>query len=278
MEYEKRIENAKYRINNSDCIIIGGGAGLSDSAGIHYSGKRFTDNFKEFIAKYGMEDMYSSSFYPFKTEEEKWGYWAKHIYINRYEVCETKLYLDLFELVKNKEYFIITTNVDYQFYKAGFDHKRIFAVQGDYGYLQCAKGCHNKLYYNEEIIKEMIEKTVYCKIPNALIPKCPVCGGKMDINIRKDQYFVQDMAWYEANNKYNDFLNKSNDKNVVFFELGVGYNTPGIIRFPFERMTSRNKNSVLIRINKYNFEGEKENIKQSIIFDEDVAEVIKHLL
>lgn len=271
---EDRIKKAVEAIKAAEYILIGGGAGLSDAAGLKYSGKRFTDNFEPFIEKYGMEDLYSSSFYPFNTQEEKWAYWAKHISVNRYDIAATQLYIDLLRLVKDKKYFVITTNVEHQFYKAGFSDEKIFAVQGDYGYFQCAEGCHDTLYYNEELIKEMIAQTALCQIPSKLVPKCPVCGEYMDINIRKDQYFVQDAAWYQASGRYSAFLKASNGKNIVFLELGVGFNTPGIIRFPFEKMTCENEKAVLIRVNKFKPEGTKENIDRTIAFNEDMVEVI----
>ena len=164
--------------------------------------------------------MYSSGFYPFRTQEERWAYWAKHISLNRYETGATKLYMDLYQLVKDKNYFVITTNVESQFEKAGFSFDKVFEVQGNYGYLQCAKGCHDKLYDNESLVKEMVEKTVDCKIPSELVPKCPICGGKMDPNLRINEYFVQDAKWYELNKSYNEFLKESDGKKIVYLELG----------------------------------------------------------
>lgn len=257
--------------------MIGGGAGLSDAAGLHYSGKRFTDNFEPFIAKYGIKDMYTSSFCPFKTEEERWAYWAKHISINRYDTPATQLYLDLFQLAKRKKYFVITTNVEHQFYKAGFPDEKIFAVQGDYGFLQCAKGCHNKLYYNESLVKNMLIQTFDCRIATELVPYCPVCGGPMDVNLRKDSYFVEDEVWHDARDRYATFIEETNGKHIVYLELGVGFNTPGIIRLPFEQMTYRNPNATIIRVNTYHPDGAKENNDKTISFTEDMAKGIKAL-
>jgi NAD-dependent SIR2 family protein deacetylase len=183
--YQASIERAKKTLEDAEYVLLAGGAGLSAAAGITYSGKRFTDNFGSFIKKYGFTDLYTSSFYPFETEEEKWAYWAKHISLNRYEIGATQLYIDLCNLVKDKNYFVISTNVESQFVKAGFPTDKVFEIQGDYSFLQCEKGCHDKLYYNESLVKEMIEKTVDCKIPPNLVPKCPVCGGNMDVNLRK---------------------------------------------------------------------------------------------
>lgn len=275
--FEKRIKNAKLAIDGADYILIGAGAGLSDAAGIKYSGKRFEDNFHEFISKYNMTDMYSSSFYNFNTEEEKWAYWAKHISLNRY-IPVTDLYKLLYDLLANKKHFVLTSNVDHQFWKAGFNDKNIFATQGDYGLFQCAKACHNELYYNGDIIKEMVAKTNDCKIPSDLVPKCPVCGGKIDVNLRKDSYFVQNEDWYIANDNYSDFKDEINDKKVVFLELGVGFNTPVIIRYPFEQMTFDNPNSTLIRINRDFPEAIAENINRTISFDEDILSIINSLI
>jgi len=163
--YESRLIKAKNTIEEAEYILLGGGSGLSSAAGITYSGKRFTNHFGPFIKKYGFTDLYTSSFYPFETEEEKWAYWAKHISLNRYEIGSTKLYKDLFNLVKKKNYFVISTNVESQFVKAGFPTDKVFEIQGDYSYLQCEKGCHNKLYYNESMVNEMIDSTDDCRIP-----------------------------------------------------------------------------------------------------------------
>ncbi len=276
--FVQRLDKAKKAIDEADFIVIGAGAGLSAAAGIEYSGKRFTDNFDEFIKKYSMTDMYSSGFYPFKTSEEKWGYWALHIDLNRFKVGKTDLYQKLLKLVENKDYFVITTNVEHQFWINGFEDERIFATQGDYGLLQCGEACHNKLYDNEDLIKEMVEKTVDCKIPSDLIPKCPVCGAEMETNLRKDNLFVQDDKWYEANNRYANFLSKIDDNKVVFLELGVGYNTPSIIKYPFEQWTYDNENATLIRINR-SFPGAiKENESKTIGFDENMDEIFDYWL
>lgn len=276
--YVTRIEKAKQLISNAEFIVIGGGAGLSAAAGITYCGKRFTQNFAPFIQKYGMTDMYSSGFYPFSTQEERWAYWAKHIVVNRYEPESTKLYNDLYHLVKDKNYFVMTTNVDSQFEKSGFPADKVFEVQGNYGYLQCSKGCHDKVYFNESLVKEMVDQTVDCKIPSELVPKCPVCSGEMDPHLRINQFFVQDEKWYESNHCYNQFLEESKGKRVVFLELGVGFNTPGIIRFPFEQMTYHNEHATLIRLNKEHPEGATENKDKTIAYTEDMQDVLSALL
>ena len=271
----KNISNKiKELINDSDYILIGAGSGLSTSAGIEYSGKRFEENFSDFIEKYHFTDMYTSSFYDFKTEEEKWAYWAKHIYTNDTGMEATKLYKDILKLVKNKEYFVITTNVDDQFYKAGFDEEKIFATQGSYRYIQCSLACHNKLYDDTEMVNHMLEKIVDCKIPKELVPRCPVCGETMDVNLRKDAYFVQDDNWYKQNQRYGEFLDNARNKKVVLLEFGVGFNTPGIIRFPFEQMTFKNKNWNLIRFNKYDLNPYIELDDRFIGVSEDIRNII----
>jgi NAD-dependent SIR2 family protein deacetylase len=276
--YQTRIEKAKMAVDKADYIILGGGAGLSAAAGITYSGRRFTDHFGAFIEKYGFTDLYTSSFYPFGTQQEKWAYWAKHISLNCFETGATKLYKDLYRLVEDKKYFVITTNVESQFEKAGFPSYKVFEVQGNYSYLQCAKGCHNKLYHNERLVKDMIEKTFDCKIPSELVPKCPFCGSNMDPNLRSNQYFVQDEKWYERDASYKDFLLNAEGKKIVFLELGVGFNTPGIIRYPFERMTCHNENAILIRLNRDHLEGVQENQDKTIGFTEDMQKVMVDLL
>lgn len=273
----EKIKQTKKLIKDANYILIGAGAGLSTSAGIEYTGKRFTDNFEEFIEKYNFTDMYSSGFYDFKTEEEKWAYWAKHMYINCIEMGATKLYKNLLEIVKNKNYFVITTNVDEQFYKSGFDKERIFATQGSYRYIQCRESCHNKTYDATEVVTKMIHETKECKIPTELVPICPICGGKMETNLRKDAYFVQDENWHKQNKRYDKFIENAKDKKVVLLELGVGFNTPGIIRFPFEQMVHQNSNWNLVRVNKDNCHTFLDIEERSIVIEDDIKEVIEKI-
>lgn len=272
--YQDRLAKAKKAVKEADAILIGGGAGLSSAAGLVYGGERFYSNFKEFIDKYGMMDMYSAGFYPFKTQEEKWGYWSRHIKLNRFDPKAGEVYLKLFELVKDKDYFVITTNVDAQFYKAGFDPLKIFAVQGDYGKLQCAGSCHNKLYDNEALVRQMVAEQNNCEIPTNLIPHCPECGGLMDLNLRKDYTFVQDEVWHRSSMRYTEFISRIRERKLVLLELGVGYNTPTIIKFPFEEITAQSLNATLIRINKDYPEHGKMNRKKTIAFGNDIAEIM----
>lgn len=274
--YESRLPRLRNVLDRADYVVIGAGAGLSAAAGITYSGKRFTDNFKDFITQYGLTDMYSSAFYPFKTEEERWAYWARHILMNRYDMPATDLYRRLLNVVKEKDYFVTTTNVDGQFEKSGFDRERIFTVQGDYAYLQCANGCHNNLHYNENLVREMARQTTDCRIPSGLVPHCPVCGGKMDVHVRKDRYFVQDSQWYASNERYQDFMGKACDGNTLLLELGVGYNTPAIIRFPFERLATQRRNITLARINR-NYPDAQVPKSHFISFDESCRKILQGL-
>lgn len=271
--YKGRLHKLRSALDRADYVVIGAGAGLSAAAGIAYGGKRFTDNFADFIAKYGLTDMYSSAFYPFETEEERWAYWARHILMNRHDAPATDLYRLLLEVVKGKDYFVITTNVDGQFEKSGFDDGRIFAVQGDYAYLQCAEGCHDKLYYNENLVREMARQTKDCRIPSGLVPHCPVCGGKMDVHVRKDRHFVQDDQWYASYERYQDFMEKACAGNTLLLELGVGYNTPTIIRFPFERLASQRRNITLARINR-DYPDAQSRITNLLPFDENIGSIL----
>lgn len=249
MPYEEQILEAARAIKEADYILIGGGAGLSAAAGLTYGGKRFADNFPEFMEKYGMTDMYSAGFYPFPSEEARWGYWSKHVYVNRFEPEALSLYQMLYEIVKEKPYFVLTTNADHQFYKAGFGEDKIFAVQGDYGYIQCRRGCHKKVYDNRSMVFQMEQAREDCVIPSYMVPKCPVCGGPMTMNLRCDQYFVEDDAWHQAERNFDEFLSKCETGRTVLLELGVGFNTPAIIRFPFEKLVRRHHNFRLIRLN-----------------------------
>lgn len=272
-----RIAVAKEMIASADHILIGAGAGLSTAAGLEYGGKRFLEHFSDFREKYGITDMYSASFYPFKTKEEHWAQWARHIQVNRFNMPPTELYKHLFDLVREKSYFVITTNVESQFVKSGFPEERVFEVQGNYAYLQCATACHDRLYYNEDLVSEMEKNSVDCRIPTQLIPKCPVCGGEMDVNLRHNQYFVQDERWYMAQERYETFLNDVRNKNLLLLEFGVGFNTPGIIRYPFEKLTFEQTNAQLIRFNRDYTEGVQENKEKTVSFDEDITYVIAEL-
>ena len=271
------IEKIKSVLENGEALVVGAGAGLSTSAGFTYSGERFEKYFSDFQARYGFSDMYTGGFYPYKTLEEHWAYWSRYIMINRYMDAPIPVYEELFELVKDKNYFVITTNVDHCFQKAGFDMSRLFYTQGDYGLFQCSEPCHQKTYDNEEQIRAMYESQKNMKIPTELLPKCPVCGKPMSMNLRADDTFVEDEGWHKAALRYQDFLNGNKDRNIVYLELGVGGNTPGIIKYPFWNMTYSNPKAKYICINKGEAVVPKEIENQSICVNNDIYEVIKEL-
>lgn len=247
--YEEQIKASTKLIKDADYILIGAGAGLSTAAGMTYSGRRFEDNFGEFIKKYGVTDMYSAGFYPFPSEEAMWGYWSKNSYINCIEPAALPLYKKLFNLIKNKKYFVLTTNVDRQFHKAGFDENKIFATQGDYSRIQCMRGCHKKIYDATKMFIQMNQAIKDCLIPAYMVPKCPVCGGPMAMHLRCDEYFVEDKMWDKAAQCYANYIDEIRGHKVLLLELGVGFNTPTIIRFPFEKMVRENNSMSLVRIN-----------------------------
>ena len=278
MDKNKLIQKLKEEIENSEYILIGAGAGLSTSAGFLYDGKRFEDNFKDYIKKYGFTDMYSAGFYNFPTLEEYWAYFSLYVYINRYDIEENETYLNLYNIVKNKNYFVITTNVDGRFADSKFDKDKIFAVQGDFSLFQCSKPCRQKTFYNEKYIREMIKYKKEMKIPTELIPKCPYCGRNMSMNLRADDTFVQDKNWHNQKSKYEEFLKISNDSKILFLELGVGFNTPSIIKYNFWRMTLNNKKSVYASINLGECYSASDIEERSICIDADISEVLKKLI
>lgn len=276
--YELQLQKAVQLLQDAEAVLIGAGAGASAAAGITYGGKRFTDHFSEFIEHYGPSyprDMYGAGFYPYPSQEAKWGYWSKHALMNRFEVPALPLYQQLLELVKEKDYFVLTTNVDHQFLKAGFDTERIFATQGNYGCIQCERGCHPRVYDAEDLFYQMDQARVNCEIPSNLVPKCPVCGGNMAMHLRCDQYFVEDEAWKDAADRYAAFVKACKTKKTVLLELGVGFNTPVIIRFPFEKMVRESRSCSLIRINKQEAFVPQSFGERAIGMDGDLAKIIK---
>ena len=269
------ISKARDIIKSAQTILIGAGAGLSTSAGYTYNGARFEKYFSDFEAKYGFQDMYSGGFYPYETEEEFWAYWSRNIYYNRYDQPESEVHRSLLKLVEDKDYFVLTTNVDHLFQSNGFDKLRLFYTQGDYGLLQCATPCHNNTYDNEEIIRKMIVEQKDMKIPTELIPKCPKCGDKMTTNLRCDDKFVEDSGWHQAAYRYKKFLSSHIDSEIVLLELGVGGNTPGIIKYPFWQMTLDNPKATYICINKGEAVALKQIAAQSICIDGDIGEILQ---
>lgn len=273
-----KADRLKYEIENADAVLIGAGAGLSASSGFTYSGSRFHRYFKDFEEKYGFHDMYSGGFYPYRTLEEYWAYWSRCIQINRYEKIPGRVYEFLYQLVYSKNYFVITTNVDHCFQKTGFDKKRLFYTQGDYGLLQCSVPCHKKTYDNRELVDIMIKSQNNMRIPTELIPKCPKCGKPMTMNLRSDDNFVEDEGWHKAAGRYEDFLRRYRDSRVLFLEIGVGYNTPVIIKYPFWRMTARNPNAVYACLNNGEAVCPREIQSQSICINGDIGEILQKIV
>lgn len=271
------VERLKKAIDNADSVVIGAGAGLSASAGFTYSGERFDKYFSDFSAKYGFKDMYTGGFYPYSSLEEYWAFWSRNIYVNRYTDAPEPVYDNLLEIVGNKDYFVITTNVDHCFQKAGFDKYRLFYTQGDYGLFQCSAPCHNKTYDNEEAVKLMLEQQKDGRIPSELVPKCPVCGKPMSMNLRCDDTFVEDEGWHMAAERYENFLNSRKNQHILFIELGVGYNTPVIIKYPFWQMTAKNPKAVYACINRQEAICPKEIQRQSICIEGDIGEILQNL-
>ena len=290
------MKDIKSILQNAESILIGAGAGLSTSAGFTYSGERFKKYFADFEKKYGFHDMYSGGFTAFESLEENWAYWSRQIYLNRFVKAPLPVYEKLFELVKDKKYFVLTTNVDHCFQKAGFDKSRLFYTQGDYGLWQCSQPCHKKTYDNQLFVEKMIREQgfviqddgglelpengfegIKMTVPSELVPRCPVCGKPMSMNLRADDTFVEDEGWNKAAGRYEDFLNENKDGKIVYLELGVGGNTPGIIKYPFWKMTYANPKAKYICINKGEAVVPKEIEKQSLCVDSDIYETLADL-
>lgn len=317
------IERLRNALDSAEAVVIGAGAGLSTAAGFRYTGERFHKYFQDFIDKYGFRDMYSGGFYPFETLGEHWAYWSRYIYVNRYMAPPKSVYGDLYRLVKDKEYFVLTTNVDHCFQKTGFDKERLYYTQGDYGLFQCSKPCHDKTYDNEETVRAMVEAqgfriladgslntlesglcqsgsslcrtegnpfqlegglrpaesaAIQMTVPDEVIPYCPVCGEPMTMNLRADDTFVQDEGWYLAAKRYEAFLEEHGNGKILFLELGVGYNTPGIIKYPFWQMTAENPKAMYACINYGEAVSPREIEKQSVCIDGDIGWVLNEVL
>lgn len=272
--YLEQIERLKEELTQADAVVIGAGAGLSTSAGFVYNGERFRQYFSDFEAKYGFHDMYSGGFYPYNTLEEHWAYWSRYIYINRYMDAPKPVYDRLLELVKDKDYFVITTNVDHCFQKAGFDKKRLFYTQGDYGLFQCSEPCCQETFENEAIIRSMMAQQKDMRISSELLPVCPHCGKPLTMNLRSDDRFVEDEGWHEAAERYRCFIRRHQNKRIVFLELGVGYNTPGIIKYPFWQMVNQNPKATYACINKGEVYAPGGIVKQSICINGDIGDML----
>lgn len=267
----KKLQSA---LEESEAVVIGAGAGLSTSAGFVYTGERFRQYFSDFAEKYDFHDMYTGGFYPYQTPEEYWAYWSRYICINRYMDAPKPVYRELLELVKDKDYHVITTNVDHCFQKAGFDKKRLFYTQGDYGLFQCSEPCCQETFENEDTIRRMMDLQKDMRIPSELLPVCPHCGKPLTMNLRADNTFVEDEGWHKAAERYGNFLRTRKNMRILFLELGVGYNTPGIIKYPFWEMTAENPKAVYACINYGEAACPKEIAHQSICIEGDIGKVL----
>ncbi|MBP2656296.1 MAG: Sir2 silent information regulator family NAD-dependent deacetylase [Firmicutes bacterium] len=272
-----KLKRLKIEVDTADAIVIGAGAGLSASAGFAYSGERFHEIFHDFEEKYGFHDMYSGGFYPYKTLEEHWAYWSRYIIINRYQNAPKPVYEKLLKLVNDKEYFVITTNVDHCFQKAGFDKQRLFYTQGDYGLFQCSEPCHQKTYENEAIIKLMAAEQQNMRVPAELLPRCPKCGKMMTMNLRSDRNFVEDDGWHKAAERYMGFIQGHKNSHLLFLELGVGFNTPAIIKYPFWQMTIQNPKAIYACLNYGEASCPTQIERQAICINDDVGETLEKI-
>ncbi len=275
--YWDNIQRLRAALDGADAVVVGAGAGLSASAGFVYTGERFERYFSDFAAKYGFSDMYSGGFYPYPTPEEFWAYWSRYIYVNRYTDPPRPVYEALLALVRDKDYFVITTNVDHCFQKAGFDRKRLFYTQGDYGLFQCSKPCRQETFDNEDTIRRMVEEQRDMRVPSELVPACPHCGRPMTMNLRSDDKFVEDAGWHAAAGRYERFLNAHREGKVAYLELGVGYNTPVIIKYPFWRMTAQNPEAVYICINRGEAACPREIGGRSVCIDGDIGGTLRDI-
>ena len=287
-------QRLKRALDEAEAVVIGAGSGLSTAAGFTYDGDRFQENFADFAAKYGIRDMYSGGFYPFPTPEEFWAYWSRYIFINRYQNAPKSVHEVLLELVRDKDYFVITTNVDHCFQKAGFDKKHLFYTQGDYGLFQCSEPCCQETFDNEKTVRAMVEAQGFTvvdgvltpptgaapkmAVPSELLPRCPHCGRPMTMNLRCDDKFAEDEGWHAAAERYENFLRTRDGQKILFLELGVGYNTPVIIKYPFWQMTAKNPNAIYACINQGQAVCLQEIKKQSICIDADIDTVLHKIM
>ena len=277
--YSDNIGRLRGALKAAEAVVVGAGAGLSTSAGFVYTGERFEKYFSDFAAKYGFRDMYSGGFYPFPEPEEFWAYWSRYIFINRYLDAPKPVYEELLALVKEKDYFVITTNVDHCFQKAGFDKQRLFYTQGDYGLFQCSGPCRQETYDNESMIRQMMVRQENMRVPSELLPVCPYCKRPMTMNLRSDDKFVEDEGWHAAAVRYEEFLRTRQDgRKILFLELGVGYNTPVIIKYPFWQMTASNPAAVYACVNYGEAYCPEEIADRSVCVDGDIGEVLGTLL
>lgn len=271
--FERGLERLKRKFDEADAIVVGAGSGMSTAAGMTYTGKRFEEYFGDFAEKYGFRDMYSGGFYPFDTPEEMWAYWSRYIMINRYEKAPGAAYDDLLAALQGKDFFVLTTNVDHQFQLAGFPKSRLFYTQGDYGLWQCSTPCHRKTYDNEGIVRRMVAEQRDMRVPAKLVPRCPRCGEPMAMNLRSDDTFVEDAGWHAAQTRYSQYVHNHQDQRVLYLELGVGFNTPVIIKFPFWQLTERNPKATYACVTIGDSIAPTEIADRSILLDGGIQQV-----
>ncbi len=274
--FSSNVRELARRIDEADAVMVGAGAGLTTACGpeFAYAGERFERHFADFAQRYRFADMYSGGFYPYATLEERWAYWSRYVWLNRYACPVGKPYRDLLDIVADKDHFVLTTNVDHQFQRAGFARDRLFYTQGDYGLFQCSEPCHQQTYDNRDAIEAMVERQRDMRIPSDLIPRCPRCGKPMSMNLRADDSFVEDEGWHLACDRYVSWCDEHEGQRVVFLELGVGGNTPVIIKYPFWQMVARNPHAFYAQVNYGEVIAPAAIADRTMLLDADAAKVL----
>ena len=275
--FSAQVDKLRAALAMADAVVVGAGAGLSTAAGYTYSGPRFSRLFGDFAARYGFSDMYSGGFYPYDTLEEHWAFWSRYVMCNRYEPIPGGVYQQLLDLLRDRDYFVLTTNVDHCFQRAGFDKQRLFYTQGDYGLFQCSRPCCQETWDNEDVIRAMVDQQSDLRIPSELVPHCPHCGAPATMNLRSDSTFVEDEGWHKAAARYSEFLRRHEGMHTLYLEIGVGGNTPGIIKYPFWQMTAANPRATYACVNLGEACAPRELERQSILIDASADEVIARL-
>ncbi|MGN0267042.1 MAG: SIR2 family NAD-dependent protein deacylase [Lachnospiraceae bacterium] len=276
--YESEINKLKDQIRKADAVIVGAGSGLSTSAGYDFGGERLKKHFGDFVEKYGMTNMYTGCFANFASREERWAYWSRWAWINRYEPIPKDTHKKLLQLLAGKDYFVLTTNIDHTFQRSGFPKERLCYTQGDFGLFQCSKPCHTDTYDNKEVLQQMQAQEQNMRIPTELIPLCPRCGAEMDFNLFWDDTFVRDKGWHIAHNRYIYYLEQHQKGKILYLELGVGFNSPGVIKMPFWNMAAQNPDSVFASVNLTLPCYPLTLQKRSIVLQADIDRVISDLL
>ena len=275
--FSAQVDKLRAALAMADAVVVGAGAGLSTAAGYTYSGPRFSRLFGDFAARYGFSDMYSGGFYPYDTLEEHWAFWSRYVMCNRYDPIPGHVYQQLLDLLRDRDYFVLTTNVDHCFQRAGFDKQRLFYTQGDYGLFQCSRPCCQETWDNEDVIRAMVDQQSDLRIPSELVPHCPHCGAPATMNLRSDGTFVEDEGWHKAAARYSEFLRRHEGMRTLYLEIGVGGNTPGIIKYPFWQMTAANPRATYACVNLGEACAPRELEHQSILIDASADEVVAQL-